>query len=77
MGKVHTIGKNRIVVYADDHAPPHFHIRGVDSEALVEIATLRVLKGEVPSKAALDWARENIETIKAEWNRLYPGSQVS
>ena len=26
MGKVHSIGKTIITVYANDHLPPHFHI---------------------------------------------------
>ena len=56
-------------VYANDHLPPRFHIVSPDAEALVEIATLRILAGSLPrrtGKAAMKWAAENIEPIKAE-----------
>ena len=72
MGKLHTIGKVSVRVYANDHLPPHFHIVGVDDEALVEIATLAVLAGTVPDKAAMVWAGKNVSTIAAEWNRINP-----
>lgn len=72
MGKLHTIGKVSIRVYANDHLPPHFHIVGVEDEALVEIATMAVRRGTVPSAEALAWAQANIETVKAEWNRINP-----
>lgn len=72
MGRLHIIGKVSIRVYANDHLPPHFHIVGVDDEALVEIATLTVLVGSVPDQAALDWARDNLDAVRAEWNRVNP-----
>lgn len=72
MGRLHTIGKVSIRVYANDHLPPHFHIVGVDDEALIEIATLAVLAGSVPDQAALDWARDNLDAVRAEWNRINP-----
>lgn len=72
MGKLHTVGKVSVRVYANDHLPPHFHIVGVDAEALIVIATLTVYAGTVPSKAALDWAAANPDAIRAEWNRINP-----
>jgi hypothetical protein len=73
MGRVHTIGKIVIWVYANDHLPAHFHVIHPDFEALIEIETLSIYAGELPPRFARDvigWVRANLETVKAEWNRI-------
>lgn len=74
MGKLHQIGNAIVRLYPNDHLPPHFHIVSPDDQALVEIETLKVLKGTLGNngKAALKWASAHIDTIKAEWNRINP-----
>jgi hypothetical protein len=37
-----------IATYYSDHAPPHFHARYGEHEALVDLNTLDVLQGQVP-----------------------------
>lgn len=72
MGKLYQFGSVIIRVYANDHLPPHFHVVTPDYEALVEIATLRILAGSLPGRVereALAWATENRAVIAAEWNR--------
>lgn len=81
MGRIHTINKTTgIWVYANDHLPPHFHIVHPDFEALIEIIGFAVYAGEVKGpagKRAMAWAKENIELIKAEWNRVNPTFPVA
>jgi len=75
VARVHTIRKTEIRVYANDHLPPHFHIINPDFEALIVIEDFNIYAGELKGsagRAALDWARGNIATIKAEWNRVNP-----
>ncbi len=75
MGKVHTIGKTIITVYANDHLPPHFHIVHPDFEALIEIETFATYAGALKGKAgksALEWAVSNVQAIQTEWNRVNP-----
>lgn len=75
MGKVHQVGKVIIRVHPRDHLPPHFHAVGPDFEAFIEIETLAVLRGDLPSsvrKAVLNWCLENKALIAAEWNRINP-----
>ncbi|WP_413992955.1 DUF4160 domain-containing protein [Labrys okinawensis] len=74
MGKLYQIGNIIIRVYANDHLPPHFHIVAPDFQALVEIETKRMLKGSIKSsrKEIEAWVSANIETIRAEWNRINP-----
>lgn len=75
MAKVHTIGKTEIRVYANDHLPPHFHVVHPDFEALIVIDDFSTYAGFLKGpagRAAMEWARANVSTIKAEWNRINP-----
>jgi hypothetical protein len=65
----------KIQIYAGDHAPPHFKIFGLGTNANVAIETLEVIAGRADRKAvreALDWASraENRALLRAVWNRL-------
>ena len=75
MGRLHTIGKIIITVYANDHLPPHLHAVHPDFEALIEIETFASYAGSLPPaarRAVLEWARNNLSIIKMEWNRINP-----
>ncbi|WP_062114090.1 DUF4160 domain-containing protein [Aureimonas sp. AU40] len=70
MPTITTIGNIKIVVFADDHNPPHFHILTPNGNALVSIATLSVIRGSIDRKdlrAALDWAGSNQALLQAAW----------
>jgi hypothetical protein len=48
-----------IVMYYNDHAPPHFHALYADAEVLVIINTLETIAGGLPGRATalvLEWA---------------------
>lgn len=68
--------KCNITMYADDHLPPHFHVRMNDGrEALVEIANLAILRGKISQRElidALQWASSNIAVLNAKWKELNP-----
>ncbi len=71
MPTVYRTGSWRISIYADDHAPAHFHIQTPDGESLVDIDGLKVREsGANPKaqKAALVWARENIDLLVQVWH---------
>ena len=40
-----------IRMFFNDHPPPHFHARYGEFEATIEIATLTILEGTLPSRA--------------------------
>lgn len=65
----------KIYIYPGDHNPPHFHIRGPNSRALINLATLDVMAGRVSRKdleEARAWAAkpENLALLLSEWSRL-------
>jgi len=65
-----------IHMYAGDHLPPHVHIRMRDGrEVLVEISSLRVLRGKVPARelqGALTWVLDQHSTLLTQWEQLNP-----
>ena len=65
-----------IYLYPRDHSPAHFHAFYGDSEAVFDIATLRIAKGSMPSRAralVLDWASQHRHELLAAWDRLRAG----
>ena len=38
-------------MYCNDHDPPHFHAVYGEEEALIEVDTLAVVRGELPRRA--------------------------
>jgi len=60
-----------IYIHADDHAPPHFHIVGPDTDLQVAIKTLQVMRGCYRAAylaQAITWAAENQALLRAKWN---------
>ena len=76
MPKLHSLPNCVVTMYAGDHLPPHFHIRMNDGrEVLVEIATLKVLRGKVARRellGALAWASLMQPWLAEQWKELNP-----
>ena len=63
-----------IRMYFRDHSPAHFH-----AEALVEIDTLSILRGELPRRAmalVLEWAALHRQELRADWERARGGTPL-
>jgi hypothetical protein len=59
-----------ILMYYDEHAPPHFHARYGSDKAAIEITSLRVLEGRLPSRAlglVIEWASQHQEELMMNW----------
>ena len=53
-------------MFFNDHPPPHFHARYGEFEATIEIATLNILEGALPSRAlnlVQEWAMMHREEL--------------
>ena len=54
----------------NDHAPPHFHCRYGDHEAIINIQTLEAIEGDMPRRAlnlVLDWAELHQAELLEYW----------
>lgn len=64
-----------IAMFADDHNPPHFHVRYGNYNATITIDKA-IIKGEMPNsviKKVVQWMEEHPEEIMDNWNRLQNG----
>ena len=65
-----------IRIFYNDHAPPHVHAAYGDHEALFEIDTLKVMRGELPRRAhalVLEWAALHREELAGDWKLARSG----
>jgi hypothetical protein len=66
----------RIVIYYNDHEPPHFHAVQADHRILVDIARLRVIGGACPAameRRVLEWASRRQPELALCWARVRIG----
>ncbi len=60
-----------ILMYFNDHAPPHFHAKYQNDEALIQISPLAMLKGNLPPRAlslVVEWAQIHQKELLEVWN---------
>lgn len=65
-------------MFADDHNPPHFHIRYGDYQAIITIDK-GIVKGEIPGgvlKLVFRWMEMHKEELMENWIRLQRGEQA-
>ena len=59
-----------ILMYYNDHPPPHFHVRYGAKKALVGIESLTVLEGKLPPRAlglVIEWASSHKDELLDDW----------
>lgn len=69
-----------VYMFYDDLAPPHFHARYGDFEALVKISDLGILNGKLPTRALgliVEWAALHQEELLENWNRAQSGEPIA
>jgi hypothetical protein len=62
-----------IMMYLDDHNPPHFHVRYNDYRALVSISDLAVLNGQLPPQVlrpVMEWAGMHKDELMKNWEMI-------
>ena len=68
----------RISIYYSDHNPPHIHAKYSDSEALIDIQKVSVLKGALPSrqlKLVLAWVVLYQDELMQNWELAKDGKE--
>lgn len=68
-------------MFYDDHAPPRFHARHAEDEALLKIADLAILNGGLPARAlglVVEWASAHQqELLDNYWKRAQNGEPIA
>jgi hypothetical protein len=62
-----------ILMYFDDHNPPHFHVRYNDFRARISIKDLSLLEGELPPRVlglVMEWAGLHKNELLENWTMV-------
>jgi hypothetical protein len=62
-----------IMMYFDDHNPPHFHVRYNDFRAIISIKNLTLLEGELPPRVlglVMEWAELHKNELLENWDMV-------
>lgn len=68
-----------IRMFYGDHEPAHFHAVYDDHEALIEIETLKVLRGALPRRSlalVIEWAIVHRVELRRDWELAVLGEPV-
>jgi hypothetical protein len=61
-----------ILMYYNDHPPPHFHVRYGAQRAIIDVRTLAVLQGQLSPRAlglVTEWAASHRAELLDTWDR--------
>jgi len=62
-----------ILMYFDDHNPPHFHVRYNDFRAIISINDLSLTEGKLPPRVlglVIEWAGLHKDELLENWNMV-------
>jgi hypothetical protein len=58
----------KIMLYANEHPPPHFHAKFAEFHAVIDIDKLAIVRGSLPSSksnAVIRWASGRREALRS------------
>lgn len=59
-----------VLMYFNDHPPPHFHVRYAGQRALISIESLTILEGKLSPRVlglVVEWASMHQDELMADW----------
>jgi hypothetical protein len=62
-----------IMMYFNDHNPPHFHAKYNEYRASITISNLSILEGNLPPRIlglVMEWAEIHKEELMNDWNLI-------
>ena len=65
----------KILLFANDHNPPHFHVYYAGYKAMIEISSLETIRGNLPTKQhnkVVEWAESRQEELLEGFLKLNP-----
>ena len=65
----------KILLFSNDHLPPHFHVYYAEYKALIGINSLQIIRGNLPTKQlnrVVEWAELNQENLLETFYQLNP-----
>jgi len=69
----------KILVYGNDHGLPHFHLLAAEYRAVIDIETMKLIRGRFPRarlRKALAWAEPRRVQLLEAWDLARTGQPV-
>lgn len=66
----------RILMFYNDHSPPHFHAEYGGERVSLQIHSLAVMEGRIQRRAlgmVVEWARGHQHELETDWERARKG----
>lgn len=66
----------RILMYLNDHPPPHFHVEEAETFGVFEIASGRMVRGNLDRRSRRkveQWTEQHREALMTAWNGRLSG----
>ena len=79
MPVVATVSGVRIMFYANEHPPPHFHVSYAEHQAVIDIGSLTMTEGSLPvakRRKVLAWAASRQHVLNAAFLRATAHKKV-
>ena len=67
----------KIMMFFDEHNPPHFHAVYNEFKVAIRIMDLAIINGSIPPKAlglVMEWAANHQEELLENWQRAIDGT---
>ncbi|MCL2800145.1 MAG: DUF4160 domain-containing protein [Treponema sp.] len=62
-----------IMMYFNDHSPPHFHVKYNESRALISISDFKLIEGKLPARIlglVVEWAELHKDELIKNWEMI-------
>lgn len=62
-----------IYMYFQDHNPPHFHVKYEKHTASIDVESLKIIKGNLPSRVyslVVEWAAIHKNELMEDWYKV-------
>jgi len=62
-----------ILMYFNDHNPPHFHVKYNESRTLITIEEFKILEGHLPARIlglVIEWAELHRSELMQNWDMV-------
>ena len=70
----------RVMMFYDDHNPPHFHVEYNNYKAIVDIQDAKIIRGAIPSrqlKLVLAWCVLHQDELMQNWELAKDGAPLN
>jgi hypothetical protein len=65
-----------IMIYPNDHIPPHVHATIAEHECRISIVDFEVLSGDLPKsklRKVKAWLKDHADAVSSAWEAVYDG----